>query len=390
MVCTLCGSPMRRVFDFGRQPLANKYPTPDSLATEESFPMEVLSCEACRNLELGTRVSRARMFEEYFYLSSVNPGLVRHFESLAEELRDARFVVDIGSNDGILLRPLKTHGVRALGIDPSINVAKIANDAGLETLVAFFDADTAVRVRREYGAPDIIVASSVFTHVENPHAFIEAVKTLLADDGVLVIEVEYAASIIRSLQFERFYLDRIFYYSLEAFIRLFERHDMHVADAALIDPHGGSLRIFVRKGAGVASRRAAELRKAEMQYLNDDSLAGFNDRIGIELRTLRERLEEYRSHGLRVAGYGAPARLSTITNSGKIGPGLISYVVDDSPLKQGRFTPGMHIPIVPHSHLARERPDVLIVFAHEYFDDIRKKTGDGYRFIFPIPVRDAA
>lgn len=390
MECALCGNPMRRVLDFGLQPLANKYPAAHERAGEESFPFAIYQCTVCCNLESGTRVPRSRMFEDYYYLSSVNPGLVRHFESLAGSLSGARFVVDVGSNDGILLRPLKERGVRTLGIDPSANVSRIANDAGFETLVAFFDADIAARVRREYGTPDVIVASSVFTHVEDPHAFIEAAKLLLADDGVLIIEVEYAASIIRSLQFERFYLDRIFYYSLGALERLFGQHGMHVADAELIEPHGGSLRIFVHKGAGEPSARVARLRETEARHLFDDSLDAFSVRVGAELQALRTKLEEYRAQGLRVAGYGAPARLTTITTLGKIGPDLVSFVVDDSPLKQGRFTPGMHIPIVPTSYLAQERPEVLIVFAYEYFDDIKTKIGEDYRFIFPIPVREVS
>src|SRR5262249_5006672 len=159
-----------------------------------------------------------------------NPGLVRHFEKLAKKLADAHFVVDVGSNDGILLKPLKQLGVEAIGIEPSINVSKIANDQGLATICAFFDADSASEVEKTYGKADVIVASSVFTHLEDPHQFIEAVKQLLTGDGRFMVEVEYIGNILRLIQFERFYLDRIFYYSLTSLKHLFEVHDMALTD----------------------------------------------------------------------------------------------------------------------------------------------------------------
>src|SRR5947207_2092155 len=145
MKCDLClSNKATLVLDLGKQPLANKYPKGDKdFKKEDFFPLTVFFCTNCKNVQLGTMVSRERMFEDYYYLSSVNPGLVRHFEALAEKLRGAEFLVDIGSNDGILLKPLKALGVKAIGVDPSINVGKIANDAGLETIVAFFDAPTA-------------------------------------------------------------------------------------------------------------------------------------------------------------------------------------------------------------------------------------------------------
>src|SRR5262249_8609037 len=158
------------------------------------------------------------------------PGLVRHFERLAKKLEGARFVVDVGSNDGILLKPLKQLGIKAIGVEPSINVSKIANDQGMTTLCAFFDADTAAQLEKSYGKPDVIVASSVFTHLENPHAFIDAVRMLLDDGGRFLIEVEYIGNILRNIQFERFYLDRIFYYSLTSLKHLFESHHMIITD----------------------------------------------------------------------------------------------------------------------------------------------------------------
>jgi SAM-dependent methyltransferase len=372
------------------QPLANKYPTEAEFATEDFFPLAMLFCQICKNVQLGTIISRARMFEDYYYLSSVNAALVKHFEGLAASLKGSRLVVDVGSNDGILLKPLKALGIRAVGVEPSINVSKIANNEGLTTICSFFNASCVAEIERDYGKPDVIAASSVFTHLEDPHQFIEAVKSLLSKDGKFIIEVEYIGNIIRDIQFERFYLDRIFYYSLTSLKHLFEAHDMIVADVDHIEPHGGSLQVTIRrKTRSVApSEKVTRLLEEEGANLTISELEKFKKEVDVQLAALREKLENYRRSGLRVGGYGAPARASTICNYGKIGPSLIEFTVDDSPLKQHRFTPGTHIPIVDKARLDSRQPDVLVVFAYEYFDAIREKTGGSYRYLIPIPPRE--
>jgi methylation protein EvaC len=388
--CHLCGRPALHEFlNLGRQPLANKYPTREQFAYEDFFPLAVYFCSHCKNVQLGTIVSRTRMFEDYYYLSSVNAGLVRHFERLANKLASARFVVDVGSNDGILLKPLRELSVQAVGVEPSVNVSKIANDAGLETICAFFDMASAAEVERKYGKPDAIVASSVFTHLEDPHQFIEASKRLLAEDGRLIIEVEYIGNIIKQTQFERFYLDRIFYYSLTSLHHLFKSHGMSVIDVARIEPHGGSLQATIQLEEGSQpSPNVTGLLDEEQETLTLAKLMNFKVEVDKQISSFRALLENYKQRGLRVGGYGAPARVSTICNYGAIGPSLIEYTVDDSPLKQNKFSPGTHIPIVPRAHLEAHRPDILVVFAYEYLDDIRGKTGGAYRYLIPIPPRE--
>ena len=391
MKCALCDSESINEFlDLGMQPLANKYPTSvDEFAREDFFPLTMHFCSTCKNVQLGTMISRQRMFEDYYYLSSVNQGLVRHFEGLAKNLSQAQFVVDVGSNDGILLKPLKQLGVRAIGVEPSINVSKIANDAGLETICSFFDVPAAKKIQHEYGQSDAIVASSVFPHLDNPHEFIEAAKLLLAPGGRLIIEVEYIGNILSHTQFERFYLDRIFYYSLTSLGALFQRHAMEVTDVEQIEPHGGSLRVTIQqRGRSAPSIRVSDLINDEKKWLTLPELEKFKTEVSTQTAAFRTALEGYKKSGLKVAGYGAPARVSTICNFGRIGPELIEFTVDDSPLKQNRFTPGTHIPIVKASHLETARPDVLVVFAYEYFDDIKKKTRGSYRYFLPIPPRE--
>jgi methylation protein EvaC len=387
MTCRLCGEPAAVEFlNLGRQPLANKYPTQAEFATEDFFPLQVFFCPTCKNVQLGTMVSRERMFEDYYYLSSVNRGLVRHFEDLAQQLASANFVVDVGSNDGILLKPLQALGVKALGVEPSINVSKIANDQGLETLTSFFDIATTEKIKGSHGMADVIVASSVFTHLDNPGEFIEAVRHLLTDDGTFIVEVEYIGSILSTTQFERFYLDRIFYYSLTSLATLFAAHDMFIADVHEIEPHGGSLQVFVqRAGRQPASEATRRLLAREEEDLTLESLREFRRNVDVQISAFKDRLAEYQKAGVQVAGYGSPARVATICNYGGIGPGDIPFTVDDSPLKQNKFTPGTHIPIVPKSYLDEHKPDVLVVFAYEYFDDIKKKTDGAYQYLKPIP-----
>jgi methylation protein EvaC len=379
---------MKQFLDLGDQPLANKYPTERQIPKEDFFPLRMYFCPLCKNVELGTTVSRERMFEDYYYLSSVNPALVRHFEKLASKLKNARFVVDIGSNDGILLKPLKDRKVHAIGVDPSVNISKIANDAGLPTITAFFDAATVKKIVKQHGKSDVVVASSVFTHLEDPHQCIKDVRNLLTDDGVFIIEVEYIGNILAKIQFERFYLDRIFYYSLTSLKHLFEKHGMHVSDVEFIEPHGGSIRVYARVGVGNSSKRVKAFLAQEEKSLTIPKLQAFKESVKKNIVALKEKLKTYKKRGLSVAGYGAPARVATITNMGNIGPSLITFIVDDSPLKQGRFSPGKHIPIVPNVYLNDHKPDVLVVFAYEYFNDIKKKLQGKYTYLIPIPPRE--
>ena len=214
-------------------------------------------------------------------------------------------------------------------------------------------------------------------------------RALLADDGRFVIEVEYIGNILTLIQFERFYLDRIFYYSLTSLKHLFEAHGMAITDVEHIAPHGGSLQVTVqRQGRAAPSPRVAAQLAEEAKLLTPGQLQEFRKNVDIQIAAFRDLLEGYKKSGLKVGGYGAPARVSTICNFGGIGPSLVAFTVDDSPLKQNRFTPGTHIPIVPKAHLDAHKPDVLVVFAYEYFDDIRKKTDNAYRYLQPIPPRE--
>ena len=209
MKCRICKSKqIVEVVNLGRQPLANKYPKNiKELKNEKKFNLSVLFCKKCKSAQIKKIINRNILFEDYYYLSSVNKKLKEHFNKLAKKIKKFNFIVDIGSNDGILLEPLKKLNVKAVGIDPSINVGKIANDKGLETFIGFFDNKIINKIIKKYTKPDLIVASSVVTHLEAPIKFAKNVKKFLQDDGTLIIEIEYLQNFIQNLEYERFYFD---------------------------------------------------------------------------------------------------------------------------------------------------------------------------------------
>ena len=329
------------------------------------------------------------MFEDYYYLSSVNEGLVSHFENLAKKLSLSSFIVDIGSNDGILLKPLKSMGIRALGIDPSINVGKLANDSGLETLISFFNNSSVEKIIKDYGKPDTIVAASVFTHIENPEQFAIDIKKLIKENGFFILEVEYLSNFIKNIQFERFYFDRPFYYSLSSIKILFQQVGMSLVNVEHIDTHGGSIRCYIKNSKDEKPTSSVEdIIKQEKENLTIETFKIFQKNIIKETRNFKEKLNYFKRSKKKVIGYGAPARVSTITNFANIDYNHIDFIIDDSPLKQDRYTPGTHIPIISRKKSKSNNVDIIIVFAYEYFKEIKEYTKNyNCEYFQPIPFR---
>lgn len=390
--CSLCGdSAVVECFDLGLQPMANKYPQSEQEKSVEFIQkMTALFCENCWSIHLPSEKPRSFFFEDYYYLSSVNKELVSHFQTLAENLKNHRFVVDVGSNDGILLRPLKKLGVTALGVDPSENVGALANAEGLETLVSFFDEKTANLIRNKYGSPDCIVASSVFTHMEDPRTFLRHACSLLANDGVIIVEVEYVCDIIRDIAFERFYFDRPHYFSLNSVMKMAEKEGLAVVDVNRINVHGGSIQLHLCKTLKniPPSERVLQMLEKEAIELSDGEIKTQFSRFENAVEEFKEQLDFAKKNGKKVVGYGCPARLSTITNFGNIDSSLISAVVEDSPLKVGRFSPGKHIPLIKLND-AEEDVEIFIVFAYEYITSIKAKTQSlNCAYYKPIPFRE--
>ena len=375
MKCRICHSEkIVEVIDLGKQPLANKYPKNKfQVKTEKKFSLKILFCKNCRSGQIKKIINRNILFEDYYYLSSVNKKLKEHFEKLALKIKKYNFVVDVGSNDGILLKPLKKLNVKSIGIDPSINVGKIANSRGLETFIGFFNKKIIKKILKKYQKPDLIVASSVVTHLQNPIQFSKDIKSFLKKDGTLIIEIEYLQNFLKNLEFERFYFDRPFYYSANSINQLFKNVNMTLYDIEKINVHGGSLRCYIKNSLSPnITNRCKKIINEEKQNLHMNAFKFFNKQIYLNAKILKEKLISLNKRKLNIIGYGSPARVSTITNVAKIDSSLIKYIIDDSPLKQNRFSPGMHIKILPRKNNINKNIDIVLVFAYEYFTDIKK------------------
>lgn len=403
--CRMCGSEaLTKVWSFGPTPLANAYLKPEEAGrrNEPLIPLDVYYCAVCHLVQLRDVVSPERLFSHYLYVSSTSPTFVKHFEDYAQTLM-TRFglqrqslVVDVGSNDGVLLKPLAAAGVRVLGIDGAANVAQIANEAGIETVAAFYTPALAAAIAKERGQADVICANNVFAHTDEVEVFTAAVKVLLKPDGVFVFEVQYLGDLVAKNLFDIVYHEHVCYYSMHPLVRFFAQHEMEIFDVERPPVHGGSLRVYVQRAGGPqarAARLAALL--GEEQQAGLTSVAAyqqFAQRVERNKAALLTLLRQLKSAGKRIAGYGAPAKATTLCYALGIDKTVLDYIADDdATFKQGRLMPGTHIPIVPPATLytAQGRPDFCVILAWNFAEPIRQRhqrfTEQGGRFILPVP-----
>ena len=401
MRCRSCGSAVRSFLDLGSTPLANSFLKEDQLATDEPFfPLEVGFCETCTLVQLMHTVPPESIFRDYVYVTSTSSSITAHFHELARDaverfgLGSDDLVVEFGSNDGTLLRGFEPFGVRTLGIEPATNIAEIARTNGVETMNEFFGPGVARRVRDERGPAAYVVGCNVVAHIPDLNATMEGVATLLSDEGVFQLEAPYLLELLQRAEFDTIYHEHFFYFSLKALEHVIERHGLRIFDVKFFPQvHGGSTRVSVcRTGAGRAqtpvARHALE-REQDAGVGDFTTYAKFADRVaGIRSRLL-ELLQSLRRDGTRVAAYGAAAKGNTLLNYCGIGPDLLEYVADKNPLKQGLYTPGMHLPVVEAARLAADQPDYTLILAWNMADEIvaeqQAYREGGGRFIVPIP-----
>ncbi len=398
--CRSCGTPVREdILDLGLQPLANNLLRPEDIEKPEPrFPLRVAVCADCWLLQITEVVPPATLFSEYLYFSSFSDALLRHAANAAAryqhdfQLGKNSFVVEIASNDGYLLRNFVAAGIPCLGIEPAANIAAVAVQKGIPTLSRFFNAELALEVVDRHRRPDLILGNNVFAHVPDINGFVAGLKTLLAPTGRVVLEFPYACDLIEHLEFDTIYHEHVYYFTLYALIPLFERHGMAVTDVERIAIHGGSLRLSVSH-AGARERTAAvDHLLAEEKGKGVHTLAyyeGFTQqvlRIRDELVALIGRLK---SEGKSIAAYGASAKGSTLLNFYGIGRESLDFVADRSTAKQGRFTPGSHLPIVAAEELVRQRPAYALLLTWNFTAEILQQQQTyrdlGGRFIIPLP-----
>ncbi|MFV8751438.1 methyltransferase domain-containing protein [Nannocystaceae bacterium ST9] len=381
--CIVCATSTEPVIDFGRMPIANRFLAPDELADEFFFELAVARCPACQLVQLVELVEPARMFHDHYaYFSSTSQQMSLHFAGFADALLaelDAGprpFVIELGSNDGIMLQHLAARGARVLGVEPSANVAAVAQARGLATHVGFFDGRLADALRDEHGPADAVIGANVLCHIAALDEVFAGVLRLLGPRGLFVFEDPYLPDILERTAFDQFYEEHVVYFRAGSVAALAARHGLELIDVVAQPVHGGSMRyslapigsrpIHARVEARLAHERALGLDTPEPYAALEGRVAGLATR-------LRETLEQLRSEGKRVMGYGATAKSSTMINYAGIGPALIESICDTTPAKQGRLSPGAHIPVVPHEVFAARPPDVALLFAWNHAREIFAK-----------------
>jgi SAM-dependent methyltransferase len=396
--CRSCASNgLQLVLSLGRTPLANSLLTQDQLdQAEPTFPLDLAFCPSCTLVQITETVPPAQLFSEYLYFSSVSDALLAHARELVQRMIDARRmtsrsrVIELASNDGYLLQYYRGRGIPVLGIDPAANVARVAIARGVPTLVEFFGVDLARRLRERGETADVIHANNVLAHVADLNGFVEGIGVLLKDDGVAVVEAPYLKDLIDHCEFDTIYHEHLCYYSLTALDRLFRRHGLVIQDVERIAIHGGSLRVTAGKSETATPAVASLL--AEESAWGVDRFATYRDfgaRVEALKASLRSTLADFKRRGDRIAAYGAAAKGSTLLNYFGIGRETLDFVVDRSPHKQGRFMPGVHIPIRAPEQLLEEMPEEVLLltwnFAEEILEQQKAYRQLGGRFIIPVP-----
>jgi SAM-dependent methyltransferase len=400
--CRLCNSNRLAIaLPLEATPPANAFVTADALAVaQETFPLDVYFCENCTHLQLLDIVDPEILFANYVYVSGTSPSFIRHFEHYSDQIAQAfgplsnRLVVDIGSNDGTLLRAFKErHGARTLGVDPARNLAAVATSSGINTIGEFFTPALAIRIAVEHGDAQIVTANNVFAHIDDLADVAEGVRTLLADDGLFVFGVSYLLDVVVKTLFDTIYHEHLSYHAVRPLVGFFERHGLELIEVQRVQTHGGSLRGVAQRKGGARQRGAsieAALSNEESHGLEKletfHAMAANIKRLGNELTAI---LTQIRLDKKSIAGFGAPAKATTLMHQFRLDSDTIKFIVDDSPLKQGLFTPGLHIPVLAPEALEQRNPDYLLLLAWNFADAIIEKSRSyldrGGRFIIPVP-----
>lgn len=398
--CRICGEgDLTPFLELGVTPLANAFVDPvRENDVELRFPLEVFRCETCGLVQLSVAVRPDILFGHYLYMTSASAPMVEHFAALAEEIvrrfaPRGSFVVEVGSNDGVLLKPLHQRGAKILGIEPAANLAARANAEGLETWTEFFATTVARQVVAERGRARVVVANNALGQIDDLIDVATALATLLDNDGVFVAEVPYLAHLLERVEYDTIYHEHLSYFAVAPLEKLFSQAGLELFDVRHLPTHGGSIRIYVgRPGAHDPTAELAAARAAERDaHLGDAATyARFAERVAASREALRALIDDLVREGHRIAGFGATAKSCTMLHYCGIGNDTIDFIGDSTPLKQGLLTPGKHIPVRPEAAILEEGADRVLLLAWNYADAIMRRHTDfiarGGRFVHPIPL----
>jgi 2-polyprenyl-3-methyl-5-hydroxy-6-metoxy-1,4-benzoquinol methylase len=400
--CRLCGAELTRTFvDLGMSPLCESYVPAERLDEPEVFyPLHVRLCTSCLLVQLPAYVSGEAIFSDYAYFSSYSDSWVAHARRYAEAMIDrlaltpASQVTEVASNDGYLLQHFLARGIPVLGVEPAANVAEAARARGIPTQVEFLTQQTGQEIARQHGRADLVAANNVFAHVPDIRGFAAGLRALVKDSGLVTLEFPHLLRLIERRQYDTIYHEHFSYLSLLTSSRALATAGLRVVDVDELGTHGGSLRVYARpeESAGEPTARVkAVLDEEESAGLH--TVAGHEGFADAVLRIKSELLGFLLTavgQGRSVAGYGAPGKGNTLLNHCGIRPDLLQYTVDRSPVKQGKFLPGTHIPIHAPQRLAETRPDYILVLPWNLRDEITSQLDYvrswGGRLVFPIPA----
>jgi SAM-dependent methyltransferase len=372
-------------------PLANEFvrvPGP-----QEVFPIDLLLCDACGHLQIAAIVDPQRLFGNYVYVTGTSEVTVGHFQHYAAHIVD-RFhpatVLEIGSNDGTMLKAFQKLGVTVTGVDPATALAAKAAGQGVRTIPGFFNLEMATRILASLGVADVIVANNVFAHAEDLMDIVEGVSLLLTDSGVFVFEVAYLLDLLEKNMFDIIYHEHYSYHAVAPILHALKRLGLYVFDLERTPEQlgRGSIRIYAAKRPRDATEAVTNALRAELavNLFEPTTYRAWRSKIAWCATTTRERLDGLIASGATMAGFGAPAKMTTLMYSYGLGSRHCPYVIDDSPWKQGLLTPGLNIPVLPPEALLEKRPDVCVIYAWNFAESIlRRFAGSGIKFIVPLP-----
>ena len=380
--CRSCGNDdLRDIVSLGMSPLANNLL--DSIDEKtELFPLEIKYCQKCHNVQLSYVVPPERMFDNYLYVSSTAASFRKHFELAADQyikelnLNQNSLVVDIGSNDGIFLKPLKEKGVKVVGVEPAKNVAKIANDTGIETINAYFDKDSVTKILVKYGKADLITASNVFAHSDVLVDITKNAFSLLKEDGSFIVEVQYLLDTIKDMTFDNIYHEHVNYWSVTSINNFFNNLGLCVYKVEHINTHGGSIRVYIKRNKSNIDDSVDLFlsQEKEIGMTDHDIYKKFAQKLKIIKENVNSNIKLLKSKFDRIAAYGSPAKATTALNYFGIDNSVIEYTIEDNNLKVGKIIPGVNIPIKNKDYCFENLPNVIIVLAWNFFEDIKRNN----------------
>ena len=402
MKCRVCQFSVEPFMPFGMMPISNYFLKPEQFSDEYFYELKPVFCENCATFQIAEQPDPDRMFHEnYAFFSRTSKRMVEHFKTYANWVQeefldeDDPFVVEIGSNDGAMLENFAKKGIRHLGVEPSANVADEARKHGVNTMTTFFNSESVGKIVEEYGEADAFIAANVMCHIPDLRGMAEWVSKLLKPTGVFVFEDPYLGDMIGNTSYDQIYDEHVFIFSGRSVSNIFGPYGFELIDMKPQSTHGGSMRfVFARKGKRPVSSAVREcLAREEEQGLHlASTFDRFREKCEKSRNQLVEVLKKEKKAGHRVVGYAATSKSATVLNYCNVGSDLIEFIADTTPVKQGRYSPGAHIPIRSYEEFKNDYPDKALLFAWNHKDEIMEKetvfNKEGGQWIVYVPQVD--